>query len=86
MVRKFERDAEGGSAFPFANDEDKQYHWIHHGMSMRDWFAGQALAGMCSRVDPISLREDHSVPDDIAKLAWAIADAMLSEANDPNKP
>ncbi len=51
------------------------------GMSMREWFAGQALAGLCHA-------HGSSVPGeetaDAAKLAWKaflIADAMLAEAN-----
>lgn len=44
------------------------------GMSLRDWFAGQALAGMCSpdgQNSPINPRE-------MARFSFAIADEMLS--------
>jgi hypothetical protein len=43
------------------------------GMTLRDWFAGQALSGLCSTeryADPVI--EEH-----IAFTAYAIADAML---------
>ena len=56
----------GGPAFPheFASEP---------GMSLRDWFAGQALAGIVS---------DHkigaSAPDG-ARWAYEYADAMLAE-------
>jgi hypothetical protein len=30
-------------AFPFANDADKEYNWINHGMDLRDYFAGLAM-------------------------------------------
>jgi hypothetical protein len=39
-------------------------------MSLRDWFAGQALSGM-----PL----DNYDPDDAAMDAYNIADAMLAE-------
>jgi len=40
------------------------------GMTLRDWFAGQALVGLLSRSDvPLA----HAVPDN----AYMIADAML---------
>ena len=51
-------------------------HWdgvrpAHHGMTLRDWFAGQALAGLIA--DP---SRDGSA-DDRARYAYAYADAML---------
>lgn len=41
------------------------------GMTLRDWFAGQALAGIASDPDV-----DISI-DDRAKWSYRIADAML---------
>jgi hypothetical protein len=46
------------------------------GMILRDWFAGQALAGLAERIKP------DSGDADIQELAWAaycVADAMLDE-------
>jgi hypothetical protein len=40
------------------------------GMSLRDWFAGQALAANGDEADSA---------ENIAKLCYAIADAMLRE-------
>lgn len=47
------------------------------GMTLRDWFAGQALAGMAS----ISLDDGDMVMGwaDMAKAAYTAADAMLAE-------
>ena len=59
------------------------------GMSLRDWFAGQALAGICASIDHGDLecyygrkagsRGDSNIPgkSSIAQHAYAIADAML---------
>ena len=67
---------DGGPAFPhdvyspYRNEDNKR--WI--GMSLRDWFAGQALvalAGFESWADP------SSRPDSTARMAYTIADAML---------
>jgi len=41
------------------------------GMSLRDWFAGQALASIAER--------DDWFPNVIAARAYAVADAMLVE-------
>lgn len=44
------------------------------GMTLRDYFAGQALAGLCS----ITWKEGTTA-EDIARMAYADADAMLKE-------
>ena len=51
-------------------------HYVHDGgMSMRDWFAGHALAGMASN----SRIPDAFQSDVIAMMAFRIADAMIAE-------
>lgn len=44
------------------------------GMTLRDWFAGQALAGMQA-----SVTEDWPDPEIVAEKAYQCADAMLEE-------
>lgn len=44
----------------------------HSGMSLRDWFAGQALVGMCACSEVIL-----KTNDDYAAMAYKLADAML---------
>lgn len=51
---------DGGEAFPTS---------LNHGMDLRDWFAGQALAG--------ALRSAGG-SDVIARRAYRIADAMIA--------
>jgi hypothetical protein len=43
------------------------------GMSLRDWFAGQALA------NPRTFPGDYSCAEDVAGWAYGIADAMIAE-------
>lgn len=66
---------DGGPAFPFT--------WAgQEGMSLRDWFAGQALPGLIGLMAVAT-----KIPDDVeqvtAKAAYALADAMLKEREIP---
>ena len=60
---------DGGPAFPVQDMRGDE-----HGMSMRDYFAGQALAGVCQRAD-----WDDGEENVLARWAYDIADAMLAE-------
>lgn len=68
---------DGGSAFPSEQGTDHEGLWnqtYDPGMSLRDWFAGQALAGL--------LAKETFKPGDPARLAliaYVVADAMLKE-------
>jgi len=59
----------GGAAFPACNEANVNGTM---GMTLRDWFAGQALAGMLCK-------EPWFNADTCAKAAYKIADAMLAE-------
>ena len=61
---------DGGPAFPMATVDG----WVQTGMTMREWFAGQALAS------PAAYGPAHA-PDIIAARAYALADAMIAEGN-----
>ena len=73
---------DGGPAFPVPGTE---YNDRYPGMSLRDWFAGQALQGLTDTY-PISFLEDDStsghrasqICKNRAQAAYAIADAMLA--------
>src|SRR5574340_468080 len=86
---------DGGPAFPtpVAGCNDGVYPASSvvqggEGMSLRDWFAGQALAGMLSNkgssatlyaLSIITYRPlDFPPPWNCAKMAYALADAMLA--------
>lgn len=60
---------DGGPAFPVASAEAQQ---LEFGMSLRDWFAGQALVGLLSQTDRAVSANG------IAVEAYIVADAMLA--------
>ncbi|NLF01133.1 MAG: hypothetical protein GX601_09170 [Anaerolineales bacterium] len=61
---------DGGPAFP----SDWPHGCTDEGMSLRDWFAGQAVAGIMANIG-----FNQFLPEIISKSAWAVADAMLAE-------
>jgi hypothetical protein len=66
----------GGPAFPHDGRDNGPGNIkgrAHDGMSLRDWFAGQALAGFCSDPD---MKTHH-----MANMAYELADAMLEARN-----
>lgn len=76
---------DGGSAFPLAPDRWTDMEGVRHmsqeaGMSLRDWFAGQAMVGIMSGSGEIS-RDGEVVkptPENVAAAAFTMADAMLA--------
>lgn len=49
---------------------------FQNGMTLRDYFAGQAIAGICAADFPISDDQDECLSV-ASSLAYLIADAML---------
>ena len=70
---------DGGPAYPSPAGGDPAFS----GMSLRDWFAGQALSESISAAKEIVKMEwcpeDLEVTEYAASLAYEIADAMLAE-------
>lgn len=80
---------DGGPAFPGGlyepqnggtNDREP---W-NTGMTIRDWFAGQAIAGVIGAVSNdteahIEMKKTGSSAGYFARCAYAVADAMLAE-------
>lgn len=60
---------DGGPAFPIVVPEEFQQ--AHPGLSLRDWFAGHALAGLIAQTTKADLAEEFS------RQAYVAADAML---------
>ena len=65
---------DGGPAFSRYDDGSE-------GMSLRDWFAGQALAGVCANQNTHNLA--RMSPEELKKFfshgCYVLADAMLAE-------
>ncbi len=63
---------DGGYAFPIFGPERGPDTYVQYGMSLLDWFAGQAA--------PTLRAMWPDAPDEeIAELAYDLADAMLKE-------
>ena len=65
-------DGDGGPAFPHV-EPTPNCSWVAPGMSLRDWFAGQALAGLLAK-QGFLVAENRNVVSD----CYLLADRMLS--------
>lgn len=89
MTKKIE---DGGLAFPgkrwqqvgtvadhgFSDDDTPTYdHVDHPGMSLRDWFAGQAIPAIIERCGADHRLPHEHITDYFARKAYEVADAML---------
>jgi hypothetical protein len=63
---------DGGPAFPMVGQIDEFRSVAITGMTLRDWFAGQALAGVMEKYAYVR-------PEANAKEAYALADAMIAQ-------
>lgn len=72
---------DGGAAFPHVeHNDDGSYYQGHVGMSLRQWFAGQAMAGLLAN------NHRYEYDDEYTKKAFMLADAMLKEREKEYKP
>lgn len=67
----------GGAAFPCEGGSDSGLY-PDPGMSLRDWFAGQAIAGHLASLNPTAEHDPDSAAA-FARSSYQIADAMLAE-------
>jgi hypothetical protein len=72
------KDPAGGPAFPLQSI-GPEFAPGHSGMTLRDWFAGQALAGLCALQECAPAFEGETLSETMAALAYMQADAMLAE-------
>ena len=64
-------------AFPYTEyNQDGSLYNTERGMSLRDWFAGQALAGFCANQNAFPTEQWHF--DALADDAYRMADATLA--------
>jgi hypothetical protein len=72
---------DGGPAFPHHETTSTGESFNeHHGMTLRDWFAGQALQAMVGVATEMSLKGIGPAPspETIAYWAYCQSDAMLA--------
>jgi hypothetical protein len=67
------KDENTEPAFPVINSDHMPEY---RGMTLRDWFAGQALAGLCADGN-LRIPPDKIWPDAVAEYAYGMADAMM---------
>ncbi len=70
--------AEGGPAFSYATGTHAGCSELWPGMTLRDWFAGQALGGLI-----VGYTQAYGSPtqlsNEVVKEAYSYADAMLAK-------
>lgn len=72
------RKPDGGQAFPVPETE---FSGFHEGMSLRDYFAANAMQGILS--NPAQLdKVSESAAVWVAEDAYLVADAMLTARNE----
>lgn len=72
---------DGGPAFPILDHSDGRLVLREYGMSMRDYFAARAMAGI---IAGIGYEGNIRCPDaQIASAAYSMADAMLARRSRP---
>lgn len=72
---------DGGHAFPVCfegGQNSGEQPYFHEGMSLRDWFAGQALVGQLAFSPPDDPYNKFHEPEDVARMCYQFADAFLA--------
>lgn len=71
----------GGPAFPELGNVGYKSDWqSENGMTLRDWFAGQALGGQLA-FSPHDSFGKYNQPDEVAAACYRFADAMIAVRN-----
>ena len=80
---KSNKPKDGGQAFPLRVADSVLEGQYQPGMSLRDYFAGQALMGFCAREAPGETSRDKAYTR--AVLSYLAADQMLAEGEKTNE-
>jgi hypothetical protein len=75
MAETKQKVKDGGPAYPSGLDSSTETAWpVNEGMTLRDYFAGQALAGLIAS----KLHSLAFATQDDAAYCYGVADAMLA--------
>jgi len=73
---------DGGPAFPVKEYMDAKpgdITWgMHHGMTLRQWYAGTALMALIRDQDPLRVQNGKEL---YTTVAFELADAMIAEGS-----
>lgn len=72
---------EGGTAFPIVHPDGKGVQY--YGMSLRDYFAAKAVAGLIAGAMSDGSIWDEESASMASQHAYAVADAMLAARSQP---
>lgn len=73
------------SAFPITEDRGESGRWAEYGMTMLDWFAGQAMIALMSNsawvagLDKIAHDQGYDFKSSLAANAYKMATEMMDE-------
>ena len=72
---------ENSNAFPSVCQDDPGHPVSAPGMSLRDWFAGQALSSVMADIDVVMMSRENgrTWTETVARTSYDIADAMIIE-------
>jgi hypothetical protein len=74
------RQEDGGPAFPVTIGSQNDQYLCGPGMSLRDWFAGQAMNSLIKARDAVSMLNgapDFPYEQNLAEACYLLADEML---------
>ena len=63
---------DGGPAYPVTKDR------VYYGMTLRDYFAGQAVGEVIAYFADMHLMRNETAPEAFARKAYEVADAMIA--------
>lgn len=81
-MRDWDND-EGGAAFPIAHSDAPGAPYAELGMSLRDWFAGQAIGAVINSCASDTREGGETFEAMFARKAYGVADAMIRARSTP---